>query len=288
MVKQRYGGYQMSQSSDIRIAVIYPSRGLVFSQSADELLQNLQGFEYDIFFAHSLPIPLCFEKPLKNALNGNFTHIFFIEDDMILPESTLDAMIIADKDVVAMDYPVSKEGQGAVFYSEEGQVIFTGTGCLLIKRGVFDELREPYFRTDICWNVINYGDSIRMTANKIDNPNLEGYGLHDTNFGIKLKEIGFSTFIAGTIGQRKLVSLGKTGSNEGAHNIEEWTRVKPNSLLKKFQAMPVQPRGALITVQTINGELTVHPDKAKSLIKAGVATRLPKRSIVFDFNGLKI
>lgn len=272
----------------MKIAVIVPSRGLIFSETAAELLQNLQGYDYDIFFAHGLPIPLCFERPLKQALSGDYTHIWFIEDDMILPESTLEAMLIADQDVVAMDYPVSKEGQGAVFKNEEGEVIFTGTGCLLVKREVFDILNSPYFRIDIRWNAINYGDSVRMTANKINNPHFEGYGLHDTNFGIKLKEIGFKTFIAGTIGQRKLISLGKAGSNEGAHNIEEWTKVKPNFLLKKFQAMPVQPRGKLVSVQTINGELTVHPSKAKKMIKAGMATKIPHQSVTFDWNGLKI
>lgn len=272
----------------MKIAVVFPSRGLTFSQTADELLQNLQGFEYDIFFSHGQPIPLCFERPLKKALRGDYTHIWFVEDDMNLPESTLEAMIILDKPVVAMDYPVSKEGQGSVLYDTDGKVVFAGTGCLLVKREVFDQIEKPYFRTDIRWNAINYGDSIRMTASNVTNPHLEGYGLHDTNFGIKLWQADIPVTIAGTIGQRKLVELGKAGTNDGSHNIEEWHEVKPDFLLKKFQSMPIQPRGKLISVQTVNGELTVHPDKAKQLIKAGIATKLPKQSIVFDLNGLKI
>jgi hypothetical protein len=203
---------------------------------------------------------------------------------MVLPESTLEAMIIMDEDVVAMDYPVSKEGQGAVFYSTENEVIFTGTGCLLVKREVFDELRKPYFRTDIRWSAKNHGSFIRMTANKVTNPNLEGYGLHDVNFGIKLREAGYSTHIAGKIGQRKLIKLGEPGTNEGAHQIEEWHDIKPNFLLKKFQDMPVQEIGKLVTVQTINGLLTVHPDKAKKLIKAGVASKIHPQSVSIDMN----
>jgi hypothetical protein len=33
----------------MKIAVVLPSRGLIFSQTADELLQNLQGFDYMTF-----------------------------------------------------------------------------------------------------------------------------------------------------------------------------------------------------------------------------------------------
>lgn len=276
--------------SDIRIAVILPSRGLLFSQTADELLQNLQGYDYDVFFAHKLPIPDCFEKPLKRALRSpqRYTHFLFIEDDMILSDDILDAMLIADLPAVTCDYPVSKDGQGAVFSDIEGRVVFSGTGCLLVKRFVFDRIKKPYFRTDIRWGATNYGDFIRLTANHITNPHLEGYGLHDTNFGIKLWHAGIPISVIGTIGQRKLVKLGKAGSNNGAHEIEEWTEVKPDVLLKKFQSMPAMPTGVLVTVNTLQGELMVHPDKAKKMIKAGTATKIPRQSVSFDLNGLQL
>jgi len=274
----------------MKIAVVLPSRGLIFSQTADELLQNLEGYDYEIFFAHGLPIPDCFEKPLERALGDDrfFTHFWFVEDDMALPNDILDSLVLANTAVAACDYPVSNEGQGAVFKNAEGDVIFTGTGCLLVKREVFEQLKPPFFRTDIRWNATNYGKFIRLTANTITNPTLEGYGLHDTHFGIRLYKAGIKTEIVGQVGQRKLIALGKAGSNDGAHQIEEWHKVKPDVLLKKFQDAPAQPIGNLTTVQTVSGELTVHPDKAKKLIKAGAATAIPYKSVVFDTNGIKI
>lgn len=269
-----------------RIAVILPSRKLIFSQTADELLQNLRGFDYDIFFSHGEPIPDCFEKPLAQALKGNYTHIFFIEEDMVLPESTLDAMLIMDAPVVACDYPVSKAGQGSIFKNEEGQIIFAGTGCLLVKREVFDELEPPYFRTDIRWGAVNYGDFIRLRANYMPTAP-DGYGLHDTNFGIKLWKAGIPISEAGIIGQRKLIALGKPGTNEGAHQIEEWTEVKPNILLNKFKKMPPEPLGRLIPVDTEDGEILVHPEKAKKLVKLGVAIYPKKQSVSIDYNGIE-
>jgi hypothetical protein len=271
-----------------KIAVIFPSRGLCFSQTAEELLDNLEGYDYDLFFAHGLPIPDCFEKPVREALRGSYTHVWLVEDDMILPEGTLDAMLLMDAPVVACDYPVSKSGQGAIMKSAEGKIVFAGTGCLLVKRAVFDALTPPYFRTDIRWNAANYGSFIRLTAARITNPDLEGYGLHDTNFGLKLWQAGIPISEAGVIGQRKLVKLGVAGSNHGAHEIEEWTKVKPNVLYRKFKRMPALPLGKLVPVMTAEGELMVHPDHAKKLIKAGVATKPPKQSIAVDYNELHI
>lgn len=272
----------------MKIAVILPSRGLIFSQTADELLQNLTGFDYDLFFAHGLSIPECFEKPLTEALRGSYTHIWFVEDDQILPDDILDSMLITDVPVATCDYPVSKDGQGAVFKTKEGEVLCCGTGCTLVKREVFDKLKAPYFRTDIRWNVTNYDKYIRLTANEGGNKTLEGYGLHDVTFGLKLYKAGIPISVIGNIGQRKLKALGKVGSNNGAHQIEEWTKVKPSVLFNRFRSYPKQPSGILVTVQTTSGELIVHPDKAKKLIKSGAATAIPKRSVYIDFNGVDL
>lgn len=271
-----------------RIAVILPSRGLIFSETVDELLRNLEGYDYDIFFSHGVQIPDCFEKPLQKALKGDYTHFWFVEDDMVLPDKTLQTMLLMDAPVVTMDYPVSKEGQGAVFISKEKRVVFSGTGCLLVKRAVFGKLNPPYFRSDIHWTAVNHGDFIRFTANQITNKNLVGYGLHDVNFGIKLWQADIPISVAGVVGQRKLIELGKAGSNEGAHKIEIWRDVKPHYFRKKLEANKPQPTGKLIEVQTINGGLMVHPDKAKKLIKAGLATKLPRQSVVIDYNEVDI
>lgn len=272
----------------MKIAVILPSRGLIFSQTADELLQNLQELDYEIFFSHGRPIPECFEKPVTEALRGSFTHLWLVEDDMILPPTILHDMLDMDVPVVACDYPVSPEGQGALFKDKEGRVVFSGTGCLLVKRAVFDKLSKPYFRSDIRWNAVNHGGFIRFTANRITNPDIGGYGLHDVNFGIKLWEASIPISEARSIGQRKLIKLGETGTNDGAHQIETWTKLKPDYLLKRYLKTKPQPMGKLVEVQTLDGPLLVHPDKAKKMYKAGVAQKVKQQSVVFDFNEINI
>lgn len=267
----------------MKIAIILPSRGLMFSQTADEILQNVKAVPHKFFFSHRKPIPECFEAPTKAALlDKDVTHLWFVEDDMMLPPDTLKSLLEADKAVVTADYPINKEGRGSVF-RVKNQVVFCGTGCLLVKRAVFDELKAPYFEVDTRWNIKNYGDFLKMTATK--NSNLDGYGLHDVNFGMKLyaKNIPIHA-IDRVLGQRKLIALGKAGSNNGAHQIEEWENVRKDHLLKQIKKWPVEPRGNLVSVITPKGEINVSEAHAQKLIKKGLATKSPHKYLVVDYS----
>lgn len=263
-----------------KVAVILPSRGLMFSQTADEILNNLKGIPHKFFFSHGNPIPDCFENPTQSALSDDtITHLWFVEDDMKLPPSTLKKLLEKDVAVVTADYPVNKNGRGSVFKIGR-QVMFTGTGCLLVKRAVFDELKAPYFRTDIKWNIKNMGDYVKFRAVEADD---EGYGLHDVNFGLSLYQRGIPIHtIPQKLGQRKLVAFGKAGSNDGAHNIETWTHIEKDHLLKQVKTWPVQEMGNLTTVITPTGEITVSEAHAKTLIRKKLATKAPKRKVVVE------
>lgn len=267
----------------MKIGIILPSRGLIFSQTADEILRNVKGLPHKFFFAHKLPIPEAFERPTRRALNDkSITHLWFVEDDMVLEPDTLKRMLDMDKAVVTVDYPVSKEGRGAVF-SIDNQIVFCGTGCTLIKREVFDELRKPYFRTDMRWTIKNYGEFFKMTVSKTSN--LEGYGLHDVNFCMNLHHLGIPIHaLPSKLGQRKLLALGKAGSNDGAHKIEIWTKIKRNHLLNEVKKWPVMPSGNLTTVMTPTGEVNVSRTHAKTLIRNNLASRMPKRKLVVDWS----
>lgn len=267
----------------MKIGVIFPSRGLVFSRTAEELLTNLQGFKHEIFFSHKKPIPECFNDPLEWALQDKeVTHIWIVEDDMVLPPNILQEMVAQDKAVVAVDYPVNKDGRGSVFTVKK-QIIFCGTGCLLVKREVFDELKRPIFRTDIRWRMKNYGDFIKMSSHQVEE---EGYGLHDINFCMALYERGIPIHeLPIKLSQRKLISLGKAGSNNGAHNIEIWSKIKKDHLLKTIKSWPAEKYGKLITVDTEYGHMNVTQAHAKKLIKMGMATKLPNKQLVIDWSG---
>lgn len=274
--------------SMFKVGIILPSRGMMFSQTAEDILTNVKKVPHKWFFAHKRPLPQCFEEPTRVALaDETITHLWFVEDDMILPPDTLKTLLRADEDAISADYPIGKEGQGAIFTDKEGRVVFTGTGCLLVKREVFKKLPKPYFTDKIKWNALNYGTHITMIANGTGKKE-SLYGLHDVTFGVRLYSKGTPIVDSGLkIGQHKLIKLGEAGTNEGAHQIEDWTKVSKNYLQKKLYSSEPMPTGKLVWVTTPTGDISVSESHAKTLIKAGLAKKPEKRSVIIDWNGFK-
>lgn len=263
----------------VKVAVILPSRGLMFSHTADEILQNLKGIDHRFFFSHRKPIPDCFETPTNLALDDeSITHLWFVEDDMILPPDTLTKMLDRNLAVITVNYPTTDKKDASVL-SIKGQVLYGGTGCTLVKREVFKELREPYFRDDIAWKPKNFGDYIKFTAVKRKD---KGYGYHDVNFFMNLYKLEIPVHKTDfTLGQRKLKALGKAGTNDGAHQIDEWHEVMEDRFFK-LKDLPVEETGDLMEINTPTGNFMAKEEHAEKLIKAGLASKMPKRAIVLD------
>lgn len=214
----------MSSSKNINIAVIFPSRGLAFSETCEELLNNLEGYKYDIFFSHGLPIPTCFNKPLKSALNGSYSHIWFVEDDMILPKNCLRDLLKENVDAVTANYPLSRDGMSSIFADPEGNAIYCGTGCLLVTMDFIKKFKFPVFKTDTCWDIKVKEDHITVKSKKSE---VGQYGLHDINFSLEAYRRKMPIKISEVkCGQRKLIALGQTGTNNGEHIIARWNGVK--------------------------------------------------------------
>lgn len=265
----------------MKVAVILPSRGLIFSQTAQEILDNVRSIEHKFYFSHRQPLPQCFEEPVNRALRDeDITHLWLVEDDMVLPPDTLQKMLEMDKAVVTANYPTTKRGDASVL-TIKGRIIYGGTGCTLVKRGVFDELKTPYFRSDIMWIPKNYGDCIKFTG--VQNAEHKGYGLHDVNFFINLYRLDIPVHkVDFTLGQRKLKSLGRAGSNDGAHNIDVWTKVKKDRYFTLKKSLPIEETGTLTEIETESGNVLASAEHAKKLIKAGLAKRVPKRAVIID------
>jgi hypothetical protein len=276
----------------MKVAVIIPSRGLMFSKTAEEIVRNTQGVPHQKFFAHKLPIPDCFEWPTIKALKDpDITHLWYVEDDMILPDDILRMMLNEPADVVTCDYPADKKGRGVVFKAKDGQIVFSGLGCTLVKREIMDKLKPPYFRTDIKWHPTNLGTAVMfMAGNPTSKAQPDEYGKQDVNFFMKLHvaEATISLFPL-ILGQRKLVKLGEAGTNNGAHQIEEWTKVKPNYWNKYMAAFPKEEGSKLKTVRFKDGrQMNVNKVFAAKLISEGKAEALGPSAFILDTNGVEI
>lgn len=216
----------------MKLAVVVPSRGLLFSQTAEELLNELKDIPHKLFITVGKPLPECFNAPVNEALEDpEITHILICEDDMIIPKGVLKAMIKTNYAVVALDYPF-KGHDATTLHAPDGSALYTGTGFMLINRLILDKMEKPYFRTDIAW------DSMITKENEIlfwprDVSKKKTYGLHDVHFGILLFANQIPICVPPvTAGQRKLVEKGNSESNMGIDSIKELRRVWRNNTTK--------------------------------------------------------
>lgn len=231
----------------IRIAVIFPSRGLAFSRTCEELLDNLEGFDYDIFFSHGLSIPDCFNIPLERALKGPYTHFWFVEDDMIIPAGTLVTLHVEGVPAIMCDYPMDSEGKPAILRDPDGNVIYGGTGCLLVTRKFLKAYKKPIFHSDVAWD-IKIGEVVEVKSRPAKNM----YGLHDVNFSLEAYRRGLPVKVSNIVcGHRKLRELGPQGTNIGQHDIESWTKLIPNQLtgIKNPELVGVEIDGEIVNVK---------------------------------------
>lgn len=215
----------------MKLAVVLPSRGLLFSQSFEELLDELKPFSHKIYFSHNRPIPDCFNEPLEKALKDKtVTHILFCEDDMALPKGILKKMLDLNVPATALDYPFKENGEATILHDPQGYALYSGTGFLLVWREIFDKMPKPVFRTDLAWDVRIEKGTLYMWPRDVSK--IKTYGLHDINFGLQLWTNGYPIVPAAPAGQRKLVALGRKNTNSGAHIIRTIDKVGVDNITK--------------------------------------------------------
>lgn len=196
----------------------------MFSETLEELLNELEGFEFEIFWAHGKSLPACFNEPTERALKDPDVYaVLFCEDDMVLPKGILKKMFDMQYPVVALDYPFQQDGDSTCLHDPEGFAFWTGTGFLLCARQVLEQMPKPIWRTDRTFDPFIDKDTIHFWPRKLDKV---FYGLHDLNFGMVCYSAGMPVYpMKETAGQRKLVKLGEKHTNKGAHDIKELTVV---------------------------------------------------------------
>ena len=126
----------------------------------------------------------------------DYTHLFFMDSDMVFPDGTLERLLAHDVDIVGGFYVRKRSGflpnafqlgerpNGKYiteWVTEYKEVEGIGTGCLLIKREVFKKIKCPWF--EYKWNGEPNGKMVT----------------EDLVFCDKAKESGFKVYCDGTI-----------------------------------------------------------------------------------------
>lgn len=179
-----------------------PTRGLVFSKTIDTVLANKPD---KLVFSHSKPVPEAYNHLVDLFLESRATHLWFIDDDMLLPKTILDDMLLLDTDVAMCDYPL-ETGNSAQYL--DGEFSYGGMGCVLVKRKVFES--GIRFRTHIGYKLPN------LTPIERD-PDF--HGGQDVDFFVQCRERGFNIKVAGKVGHLRIKGIRPVGNNT-AFNVE--------------------------------------------------------------------
>ena len=134
---------------------------------------------------------------VRKARSNNFQWIFFLDDDVFIPDDAIDLLLKSKKDVISGIYWTKAEhtapvifkdiGEGPMYDFEPNKIVpigGSGLGCCLINMDVFDKFDEagvPYF-------VENY-TFIDKDGQRMKSPIGE-----DHYFFMKAKEFGYQPF----------------------------------------------------------------------------------------------
>lgn len=214
----------MNSKERNKLAVVLPSRGLMFSETLEELLGELKDFNYKIFWSHGRSLPDCFNIPTEEALaDPEVFAVLYCEDDMIIPKGILKEMFAKNYPVVALDYPFQQNGDATTLHDPQGMAYWTGTGFMLVARQVLENIPKPIWQTGRTFDPFVDTDTIHFWPRKLTKVH---YGLHDLNFGLTLYSAGMPVMpMEKTAGQRKLRKKGEQNTNIGADEIELLTEV---------------------------------------------------------------
>jgi hypothetical protein len=142
--------------------------------------------------------------------------------------------------VVALDYPFKKDNEATTLHDPSGTALYTGTGFILIERWLLDKMPKPIFTTDIAWDMMITTDN-RLVCWPRDVSKIKTYGLHDVHFGLTMWANDIPIMVMKTTaGQRKLRKKGQVGSNNGADEIYELTKVLRDNTAKTSNTQLVE------------------------------------------------
>jgi len=200
------------------IAVLTPSRGLIFAETIDAITRGL-GPEDHLSVTSGMETPKAFnylvEENTCTDVSGHTTDMLFVEEDNVPPQafiSQMDNLLKDDVGAVCIDYPLANGNSTTVRLRETNELLYCGLGCTLISHEVFKAMPKPWFRSDRAFR-IDLKEWINVDP-------MKQYGLYDVYFFCLMRKIGFKLIQApGVCKHLKVDSSGKSEINGGVHKI---------------------------------------------------------------------
>jgi len=209
------------------IAVILPTRGLVFTEVEQSIASNLKEYNYTVFRSFTLPIPDSENFLVDQALQDpTVQYLLFVEEDTVMPEHGFVNLVKANAPIACIDYGV--EGWSCTARDKTtNEILWCGLGCTLVRREVFEAMEKPYFRTDKSLLLNDWPEE-----KWIDVPERKRYGGQDIWFCMEARKRGFTiTQVEGECKHLRVVRLGLKEINHGLHDIEQKKVIEKKQLI---------------------------------------------------------
>lgn len=196
----------------MRLGVIVPTRGLVFTETVIGLLEATEGITAKFYLSHNLPTPDSFNELTNRAMDEGMTHLLITNDDVVITPEILEAMIALDEDVVTCPTPLTDTFSG--YYEKNGEITLTGTSCVLVRREVLEKIGRPYFRTDVRYIMLDDKEYEKNVDPQ------SGFGGEEAYFSRQVRKAGYKIRKVDMLTRHlRLVNLGEHHSNNGCHTI---------------------------------------------------------------------
>lgn len=185
----------------IKLVVAVPTTGLVrsgFAYSLAGMLAKITtgirtrpeaGLEIAMDMQESSVIHSNREQLAKRAVKNGFTHLLFLDDDMMFEPHILEIMLGRRQPVVAVNYLIKKWPPEFVAVAENGrrvitdkdstglqEIAYTGFGVSLFETHVFAKTPQPWFLPEFV-------------------PSEDAYTTEDNPFFRRVREAGFKIYL---------------------------------------------------------------------------------------------
>jgi len=193
--------------------------GLIPTATVQSLLQLRKPLPCAFMIVERQRIDKARNNIVLEALNKGFDYVFFVDDDNPIPPDTLEKFIEDDKDIVSapiLGRVADKEGKHQLcsFYSKEQnvdggkiklyfpitdfrdegflhKVDATGTGCVLIKRKVLEDLYKKYKDYIFEFGDIRFKEKITVNGVDYDRRTMS----EDCEFSERAVNLGFEIWL---------------------------------------------------------------------------------------------
>lgn len=209
----------------MKLALVIPTRGVIFARTIQSTILSPElPSDSTVHIVSGLPIPEAHNECIARALETDCTHILFVEEDMELPKHALTYMMEMARtyDIVAIDYPLTETQRSTIFY-DQGKPLWTGFGCTMFSKRLFDEvLKRPWLTAD---NIVTIKEFHPFQYEVRNAPEYahKAYGQYDIWFGLQMREKGIPIYVINEYkcNHLRMKSWERKSTNQGTHEIYE-------------------------------------------------------------------